>query len=147
MAIKRMDNVAIVVKDLKAAIVFFTELGMELVGETTVSGDWVGRVIGLKNVVSDIAVMQTPDGHSKIEFSSFKTPEASTPDLKHETINVVGKHRIMFTVTDIKDTVARLEKLGATLVGEIVRFQDSYLLCYLYGPEGIMVALAEEIGK
>lgn len=147
MAVKRMDNVAIIVGDIKAAIAFFKELGMELEGETTVKGDWVDRTIGLTDVESDIAVMRTPDGHSKIEFSSFKKPKASTPDLKNEPINVIGKHRIMFTVDDIKDTYARLQKHGAELVGEIVNFQDTYLLCYLRGPEGIMIALAEEIGS
>ena len=141
-----MDNVGIVVSDLKAAIAFFSELGMELVGQTTVTGDWVDRTIGLKDVQSDIALMQTPDGLSKIEFSRFKTPEVSTPDLKNEQMNTLGKHRIMFTVDDIKDTVARLRTYGAELVGEIVQYKDIYLLCYLRGPEGIMVALAEEIG-
>lgn len=145
MAIKRMDNVAIVVSDLKAAIAFFSELGMELVGETTVTGDWVDRVVGLKAVESEIALMQTPDGHSKIEFTRFKTPEVSTRDLKNEPMNTLGKHRIMFAVDDIKDTVARLQTHGAELVDEIVQYEDMYLLCYLRGPEGIMLALAQEI--
>ncbi len=142
-----MDNVAIVLSDLKAAIAFFTELGMELVGETTITGDWVDRIVGLHGVESDIAVMRTPDGHSQIEFSKFKTPEVATPDVKHEQMNTLGKHRIMFTVDDIKDTVSRLQTYGAELVGEIVQYKDVYLLCYLRGPEGIMLALAEEISN
>jgi catechol 2,3-dioxygenase-like lactoylglutathione lyase family enzyme len=143
MAIKRMDNVGIVVNDLKAAIAFFGELGMELVGETTVTGDWVDRVVGLNGVESEIAMMRTPDDRMRLELSKFKAPEVTTPDLKNEQINTLGKHRIMFAVDDIKDTV---DTHGAELVGEIVQYRDMYLLCYLRGPEGIMVALAEEIG-
>ncbi len=143
MAIKRMDNVAIVVSDLKAAIAFFRELGMELVGETTVKGDWVDRVIGLKGVESDIALMRTPDGYGKIELSRFKAPVAVGSE--NGPMNILGKHRVMFTVDDIEDTVARLRAHGAELVGEIVRYEDVYLLCYLRGPEGIMLGLAEEI--
>jgi catechol 2,3-dioxygenase-like lactoylglutathione lyase family enzyme len=146
MALKRMDNVGIVVNDLKAAIAFFEELGMELVGETTVTGDWVDRIVGLKEVESEIAMMRTPDDHIRLELSRFKTPRVTTPDLKHEQINTLGKHRIMFAVDDIKNTVARLQAHGAELVGEIVKYRDIYLLCYLRGPEGIMLALAEEIG-
>ncbi len=142
-----MDNVSIVVSDLKSTIAFFQELGMELIGETTVQGEWVGRIIGLEDVESDIAVMQTPDGHSRIEFSCFKSPKLIHRDNRSEGMNTVGKHRIMFAVDDIRDTVARLEKHGATLVGEIVQYENAYLLCYLYGPEGIMIALAEEIGN
>jgi catechol 2,3-dioxygenase-like lactoylglutathione lyase family enzyme len=145
MAIKRMDNVGIVVNDLKVVIAFFGELGMELVGETTVKGDWVDRVVGLHNVESDIVFMRTPDGHSQIEFSKFKTPEVITSDLKNEQVNTLGKHRIMFTVDDIRDTVARLQMHGAELMGEIVQYENLYLLCYLRGPEGIILALAEEI--
>lgn len=140
-----MDNVAIVVNDLKAATAFFKELGMELVGEATLTGDWVDRTIGLHGVESDIALMQTPDGHSKIEFSKFNMPKVTTPDVKNEQMNTLGKHRVMFTVDDIKDTVHRLQTHGAELVGEIVRYENAYLLCYLRGPEGIMLALAQEI--
>lgn len=147
MAIKRMDNVAIIVNDLKAAIAFFGELGLDLEGETTVKGDWVDRILGLKGVESDIAMMRTPDGHSQLELSAFKTPEAITPDLKNEQINTIGKHRLMFAVDDIKDTIARLQTHGAELVGELVQYENMYLLCYLRGPEGIMIALAEEIGN
>ncbi len=140
-----MDNVGIVVRDLKAAIAFFSELGMELMGETTVAGDWVDRLIGLDDAECGIAMMRTPDDRIRLELSSFKTPEPASPDLKNEGINTIGKHRIMFAVDDIEDTVARLQTRGAELVGEIVRYQDLYLLCYLRGPEGIMLALAEEI--
>jgi catechol 2,3-dioxygenase-like lactoylglutathione lyase family enzyme len=133
MAIKRMDNVGIVVNDLKAAIAFFGELGMELVGEATVKGDLVDRVVGLNGVESEIAMMRTPDGHSQIEFSKFKAPELTTPDLKNEQMNTLGKHRIMFTVDDIKDTVASLRTHGAELIAQ---YEDMYLLCYLRGPEG-----------
>jgi catechol 2,3-dioxygenase-like lactoylglutathione lyase family enzyme len=146
MAIKRMDNVGIVVNDLKAAIAFFTELGMEPVGETTVSGDWVDRIVGLKSVECEIAMMRTPDNHIRLELSKFRTPEAAAPEVKNEPLNTTGKHRIMFAVDDIEDTVARLRAHGAELVGEIVRYKDAYRLCYLHGPEGIMLALAEEIG-
>lgn len=147
MAIKRMDNVAIVVNDLKAAIAFFGELGMELVGETTVTGDWVDRIVGLNGVESEIAMMRTPDDRMRLELSKFRSPEVTTPDLKNEQMNTLGKHRIMFAVDDIKDTIVRLRTHGAELVGEIVQYKDMYLLCYLRGPEGIMLALAEEIGK
>lgn len=146
MALKRIDNIGIVVSDLQAAIAFFGELGMELVGETTVTGDWVDRIVGLHGVESEIAMMRTPDDRMRLELSKFKTPEATAPDLKNEQINTLGKHRIMFAVDDIKDTVARLQTHGAELVGEIVQYKNMYLLCYLRGPEGIMIALAEEIG-
>lgn len=142
-----MDNVGIVVNDLKAATAFFGELGMELVGEATVKGDWVDRLLGLNAVESEIAMMRTPDDRMRLELSKFKTPPATIPDLKNEQMNTVGKHRIMFVVDDLKDTVARLRTRGAELVGEIVRYEDVYLLCFLRGPEGIMLALVEEIGK
>ncbi len=145
MALKRMDNVGIIVKDLEGAIAFFEELGMELVGKATVKGDSVDRLINLHGVESDIAMMRTPDGHSQIELSKFITPDISTPDIQNEPLNTLGKHRIMFTVDDIKDTVTRLQPHGATLVGEIVQYEDAYLLCYLRTPEGIMIALAEEL--
>lgn len=146
MALKRIDNVGIVVNDLKAAIAFFGELGMELMGETTVAGDWVDRLLGLKSVESEIAMMRTPDDRIRLELSRFKTPAATTPDLKKELMNTVGKHRIMFVVDDIKDTIARLRTHGAELVGEIVQYGDVCLLCFLRGPAGIMLALVEEIG-
>lgn len=142
----RIDNVGIVVEDLKTAIAFFVELGMELEGETTVEGQWVDRVVGLDGVQSDIAMMRTPDGGSRLELSKFQKPTAirTEPNIP---INTLGKHRIMFAVTDIDDVVARLKKRGAELVGEVVQYEDIYRLCYLRGPEGIIVALAEQLGN
>lgn len=141
-----MDNVGIVVEDLKAAIAFFVELGMELEGETTVEGQWVDRVVGLKGVRSDIAMMRTPDGHSRLELSKFRKPTAisTQPNIP---LNTLGIRRIMFAVRDIDDAVTRLKKHGAELVGEVVQYEDMYRLCYLRGPEGIMIALAEDLGN
>jgi catechol 2,3-dioxygenase-like lactoylglutathione lyase family enzyme len=141
----RMDNVLIVVEDLEAAKAFFAELGMELEGETTVEGPWVDRVVGLDGVRSDIAVMRTPDGHGKIELSKFHTPPAVKSKPESGT-NTLGIGRIMFAVDDIDEVVACLQKRGATLVGEIVQYEDIYRLCYLRGPEGIMIGLAEQLG-
>ena len=139
----RMDNIGIVVEDMKAAIAFFVELGLELEGETTVEGDWVDRVIGLNGVRSDIASMRTPDGGSKLELSKFHKPTA----LKSEQnpVNTLGIGRIMFTVKDIDEVLGRLQAHGATLHGELVQYEDKYRLCYVRGPEGIMIALAEKI--
>jgi catechol 2,3-dioxygenase-like lactoylglutathione lyase family enzyme len=142
----RMDNVGIVVEDLKAAIAFFVELGLELVGETTVEGQWVDRVIGLDGVRSDIVMMQTPDGHSRLELSRFQKPKAINTG-PNTPVNTLGIRRIMFAVTDIDDVIARLQKYGAELVGEVVQYEDMYRLCYLRGPEGIMVALAEQLSN
>lgn len=139
-----MDNVAIVVEDIKAAIAFFTELGLELEGETTVEGPWVDRVVGLKNVHSDIALMRTPDGHGKVELTHFQKPAAINANPNAPT-NTLGMGRIMFAVEDINDTLARLQKCGATLVGEVVDYADTYRLCYIRGPEGIIIALAQEL--
>lgn len=141
----RMDNVGIVVDDMPAAIAFFTELGLELEGETTVEGPWVDRIIGLEGTRSDIAILRTPDGHSKLELSRFQTPPAKRGDPK-APFNTLGMHRVMFAVSDIDDMVARLQKHGARLVGEVVQFENAYRLCYLRGPAGIFVALAEQIG-
>lgn len=145
-ALLRMDNVGIIVDDLKAAIAFFTELGLELEGETTVEGQWVDRVIGLDGVRSDIVMMRTPDGHSRLELSKFQKPKAITT-VPNTPVNTLGIRRIMFAVTDIDDAVFRLQNYGAELVGEVVQYEDMYRLCYLRGPEGIMVALAEQIGN
>ena len=145
-ALLRMDNVGIIVDDLEAAIAFFTELGLELEGETTVEGDWVDRVVGLKGVRSDIVMMRTPDGHSRLELSRFQKPKAINTG-PNTPVNTLGIRRIMFAVTDIDDVVARLQKRGAELVGEVVQYEDMYRLCYLRGPEGIMIALAEQLGK
>ena len=145
-ALLRMDNVGIIVDDLKAAIEFFTELGMELEGETTVEGQSVDRLVRLDGVRSDIAMMRTPDGHSRLELSKFQKPNAITTE-PSTPVNTLGIRRIMFAVTDIDDVVARLQKHGAELIGEVVQYEDMYRLCYLRGPEGIMVALAEQLGK
>ena len=144
MTIQRMDNVGIVVDDLKAAIAFFAELGLELEGETTVEGEWVDRVVGLDGVRSDIAMMRTPDGHGRLELSKFHTPPATTAE-PNAPVNRLGMGRIMFAVDDIDAAVARLQAHGATLVGEVVQYEDSYRLCYVRGPEGIIVALAEQL--
>lgn len=145
-ALLRMDNVGIVVEDLKAAIAFFVELGLELEGETTVEGQWVDRVVGLKGVRSDIVMMRTPDGHSRLELSKFQKPTAISTE-PNIPVNTLGIRRIMFAVTDIDDVVTRLKKHGAELVGEVAQYEDIYRLCYLRGPEGIMIALAEELGN
>jgi catechol 2,3-dioxygenase-like lactoylglutathione lyase family enzyme len=140
----QMHNVGIVVDDLKAAIAFFTELGLELEGETTVEGQWVDRIVGLDGVRSDIAMMRTPDGHGRLELSKFQRPTASNVELNAQ-VNTLGIRRIMFTVEDINEVLARLQALGAELVGEIVQYEDMYLLCYVRGPEGILIALAEQL--
>jgi catechol 2,3-dioxygenase-like lactoylglutathione lyase family enzyme len=145
MTVKRMDNVLIVVDDLEAAIAFFAELGLELEGETTVEGESVDRLVGLDGVRSDIAMMRTPDGHGRLELDRFHTPPAVRAEPVNAPVNTLGIRRIMFAVDDIEDVLARLQTLGAELIGEVVRYEDSYRLCYVRGPEGIMVALAEEL--
>ena len=145
MTLLRMDNVGIVVDDLKAATAFFVELGLELEGETTVEGRWVDRIVGLDGVRSDIAMLRTPDGHSRLELSKFHTPPATTAE-PNAPVNTLGMGRIMFAVEDIEVVLARLQAHGAELVGEVVQYEDSYRLCYVRGPEGIIVALAEPLG-
>jgi catechol 2,3-dioxygenase-like lactoylglutathione lyase family enzyme len=145
MTIQRMDNVLIVVDDLEAAKAFFAELGMKLEGEAPVEGQWVDRVVGLNDVRADIAVMRTPDGHSRVELTKFRTPAAVRAEPENAPANTLGIRRIMFAVDDIDDVVARLRGHGAELVGEIVRYEDIYRLCYLRGPEGIIVGLAEQL--
>jgi catechol 2,3-dioxygenase-like lactoylglutathione lyase family enzyme len=140
----RMDNVGIVVDDLKAAIAFFAELGLELEGQMTVEGQWVDRIVALKGVRSDIAMMRTPDGHSRIELSKFQRPTASSGE-PNAPVNTLGIRRIMFAVESINDVLHRLQVHGAALIGETVRYEDAYLLCYVRGPEGIIVALAEPL--
>ena len=140
----QMHNVAIVVDDLKAAIAFFAELGLELEGETTVEGQWVDRIVGLNGVRSDIAMMRTPDGHSRLELTKFQRPTATSVEL-NAPVNTLGIRRIMFGVENIKEVLTRLQAHGAELVGEIVRYEDMYLLCYVRGPEGILIALAEPL--
>ena len=144
MTIQRMDNVGIVVADLKAAIAFFLELGLELEGEATVGGEWVDRTIGLHGVRSDIAMMRTPDGHGRVELSTFQTPPPITSE-PNAPVNTLGMGRIMFTVDDIDDVLARLQGYGSELVGEVVQYEDLYRLCYIRGPEGITIALAEQL--
>ena len=146
MMLKRMDNVLIVVEDLEAAKAFFVELGMELEGETTVEGPWVDRIVGLENVRSEIAMMRTPDGHGRIELDKFHTPAAVKAEPQNAPVNTLGIRRIMFAVDDIEEVLARLRTHGAELVGEVVQYEDMYRLCYIRGPEGIIIALAEQLG-
>src|SRR5438309_798756 len=144
MAIQRLDNIAIVVDDLKAATAFFVELGLELEAEATVEGRWVDRIVGLDGVRSDIAMLRTPDGHGRLELAKFHTPPATTAE-PNAPVNTLGMGRIMFAVDDIEDVLARLQAHGAELVGEVVQYEDTYRLCYLRDPEGIVVALAEQL--
>jgi catechol 2,3-dioxygenase-like lactoylglutathione lyase family enzyme len=144
MAIQRMDNIGVVVDDLEAATAFFVELGLELEGEATVEGRWVDRVIGLDGVRSDIAMMRTPDGHGRLELTKFHSPGAVRTE-PNAPANALGIRRIMFAVEDIDDVVARLGAHGAELVGEVVGYGDSYRLAYVRGPEGIIIALAEQL--
>jgi catechol 2,3-dioxygenase-like lactoylglutathione lyase family enzyme len=145
MTLKRMDNVLIVVDDLEAVKAFFIELGLKLEGETTVEGPLVGNLIGLKDVRATLAMMRTPDGQG-IELDKFHTPEAIRTGPVNAPVNALGIRRIMFTVDDIDDVVARLLAHGAELVGEVVQYGDTYRLAYVRGPEGIIVALAEQLG-
>jgi catechol 2,3-dioxygenase-like lactoylglutathione lyase family enzyme len=146
MALKRMDNVGIVVDDLPATIAFFCELGLELEGRATAEGEWAGRVTGLGDQRVEVAMMRTPDGHSRLELSRFLTPPV-VADNRNAPVNALGYLRVMFTVDDIDDTLARLRKLGAQLVStEVVRYEDSYRLCYIRGPGGLLIGLAQEIG-
>jgi catechol 2,3-dioxygenase-like lactoylglutathione lyase family enzyme len=146
MTIQRMDNVLIVVDDLEAAKAFFAELGMELEGETTVEGPWVDSTVGLSDVRSEIAMMRIPDGHGRVELTKFHTPPAVRTEPESAPANALGIRRIMFAVDDIDDVVARLRSHGAELLGEIVQYEDIYRLCYLRGPEGIIIGLAEQLG-
>jgi catechol 2,3-dioxygenase-like lactoylglutathione lyase family enzyme len=145
MTLQRMDNVLIVVDDLEAAKAFFLELGLEFEGETLVEGPSVDRLVGLQNVRATIALMRTPDGHGRIELDKFHTPEAIRIGPENAPVNTLGIRRIMFGVDDIDDVVARLRAHGAELVGEVVQYEDVYRLCYVRGPEGIIVALAEQL--
>jgi catechol 2,3-dioxygenase-like lactoylglutathione lyase family enzyme len=139
-----MDNVGIVVESLDAAISFFAELGLELEGRTTVEGDWAERVTGLRHMRVEIAMMRTPDGHSRLEISRFLTPPV-VADHRNAPVNALGYLRIMFAVEDIDATLARLRPHGAELVGELAQYEDAYRLCYIRGPEGILIALAEQL--
>ena len=140
-----MDNVSIIVDDLKGAIDFFTELGLELEGQQPVEGRLVDQLIGLENVRVDIAMMRIPDGQGRIELSKFHTPAAISPEPKNAPVNTLGIRRIMFAVEDIDDVIARLQAHGTELVGEVVQYEDKYRLCYVRGPEGILIALAQQL--
>src|SRR5882757_3504659 len=145
MAVKRMDNVGIVVDDLGATTDFFIELGLELEGRATIEGEWAGRVTGVADQRVEVAMMRTPDGNSRLEISRFLTPP-TVSDHRNAPVNALGYLRIMFTVDDIDDTLARLAKHGAQLVSsEVVQYEDAYRLCYIRGPEGILIGLAEQI--
>ena len=144
MALKRMDNVGIVVDDLAATIDFFRELGLELEGRATIEGEWAGRVTGLGDQRVEMAMMRTPDGHARLELSRFLTPPV-VADHRNAPVNALGYLRVMFAVDDIDDTLERLRKRGAQLVGEVVRYKDAYRLCYIRGPEGLLIGLAQEL--
>ena len=145
MPVKRMDNVGIVVKDLEAAIEFFTELGLDLEGRAPIEGAWADGVTGLHNQRVEIAMMRTPDGHSRLELSRFLAPPV-VADHRTAPVNALGYLRVMFTVEDIDDTLNRLVERGARLVGEVVQYENTYRLCYVRGPEGILIGLAQELG-
>jgi catechol 2,3-dioxygenase-like lactoylglutathione lyase family enzyme len=145
MSLQRMDNVGIVVEDLPATIAFFRELGLELEGQATVEGEWAGRVTGLGDQRVEIAMMRTPDGHSRLELSRFLEPPV-VADHRNAPVNALGYLRVMFAVDGLDDTLARLRKPGAQLVGEVVQYEDVYRLCYIRGPEGLLIGLAEQIG-
>jgi catechol 2,3-dioxygenase-like lactoylglutathione lyase family enzyme len=145
MTVKRMDHVGIVVDDLAAATAFFLALGLELQGEASVEGGWVDRVVGLEGVRAEIAMLQTPDGHGRLELSKFHAPPSRGGD-RHAPANTPGIRHVTFAVDDIDAVVADLRARGAELVGEVERYKDSYRLCYIRGPEGIIVELAEQIG-
>ncbi len=140
-----MDNVGIVVESLDAAVSFFTELGLELEGRSPIEGEWAGRVTGLCDQRVEIAMMRTPDGHGRLELSRFVAPPV-VADHRRAPVNALGYLRVMFTVEDIDDTLARLRARGAELVGEVVQYKDVYRLCYVRGPEGLLIGLAEELG-
>jgi len=144
MTLKRMDNVGIVVESLDDAISFFAELGLRLEGRATIEGEWAGRVTGLGHQRVEIAMMVTPDGHSRLELSRFLTPPV-VADHRNAPVNALGYLRVMFTVEDLDETLARLRKRGAQLVGDVVQYEEIYRLCYIRGPEGILIGLAEEL--
>ena len=146
MTLWRMDNVGIVVESLDAAISFFAELGLELEGRAMVEGEWAGRVTGLGSQRVEIAMMRTPDGHSRLELSRFLAPPV-VADHRNAPVNALGYLRVMFAVDDIDDTLARLRTRGAQLVGEVIQYEDAYRLCYIRGPEGLLIGLAEELGS
>ncbi|KQX59900.1 MULTISPECIES: VOC family protein [unclassified Ensifer] len=144
MALKRMDNIGIVVEDLEETIDFFRELGLELEGRATIDGEWAGRVTGLGDQLVEIAMMRTPDGHSRLELSHFLAPPV-VADHRTAPVNALGYLRVMFAVDDVDETVERLRKRGAQLVGEVVQYKDAYRLCYIRGPEGLLIGLGQEL--
>jgi catechol 2,3-dioxygenase-like lactoylglutathione lyase family enzyme len=146
MTVKRMDNVGIVVESLDAAISFFAELGLRLEGRAMIEGEWAGRVTGLGSQRVEIAMLVTPDGHSRLELSRFLTPPV-VADHRNAPVNALGYLRVMFTVDDIDETLTRLRKCGAQLVGEVVQYEEIYRLCYIRGPDGLLIGLAEELRK
>ena len=146
MTIQRMDHVSVVVVDLAAAIAFFTTLGMTRAGEAAVEGDWVDRVNGIEGVQVDIVMMRTPDGHGQLELTAFRHPDLVEIEPAIAPPNALGLRSVMFAVDSVDDTVARLRAIGAELIGEVAQYEDMYRLCYMRGPAGIIVALAEEIG-
>jgi len=145
MALKRMDNVGIVVEDLDVTIDFFRELGLNLEGRAMIEGEWAGRITGLGDQRVEIAMMRTPDGHSRLELSRFLKPDV-VADHRNAPVNALGYLRVMFAVDDLDDTLERLRARGAELVGEVVQYQEAYRLCYIRGPEGILIGLAQELG-
>ncbi|MBT2744848.1 VOC family protein [Lysobacter sp. ISL-42] len=145
MALKRMDNVGIVVEDLESTIDFFLELGLDLEGRAAIEGEWAGRVTGLGDQHAEVAMMRTPDGHSRLELSRFLRPTV-VADHRNAPVNALGYLRAMFTVDDVDDTLERLRAHGAQLVGEVVNYKDVYKLCYIRGPEGLLIGLAQELG-
>ena len=146
MTIQRLDHVGVVVDDLEAAVAFFVDLGLELEGQAPIEGQWVDRVAGLEGVRVDIAMLRTPDGHGRLELTKFHTPTAVSAEPENATPNTLGLRSVMFAVDDVDATVACLRAHGAELVGEVAQHQDSYRLCYVRGPAGIIVALAEQLG-
>jgi catechol 2,3-dioxygenase-like lactoylglutathione lyase family enzyme len=145
-SVQRIDNVGIVVDDLAATIAFFRELGLELEGQATIEGDWAEGVTGLRDMRVEIAMMRTPDGHGRLEISRFLTPPV-VADHRNAPVNALGYLRVMFAVDDIDDTLARLRKCGAQLVGsEVVSYEDTYRLCYIRGPEGLLIGLSQDLG-
>ncbi|HKU63262.1 MAG TPA: VOC family protein [Gemmatimonadales bacterium] len=146
MTVNRMDNVGIVVENIESTVEFFTELGLTLEGRALVEGEWAGRITGLGDQRVEIAMMITPDGHSRLEISRFLEPPVIA-DHRNAPVNALGYLRVMFAVDDLDDTLARLGKRGAQLVGEVVRYRDVYRLCYIRGPEGILIGLAEQLGQ
>ena len=146
MTVKRMDNVGIVVESLDVAIAFFAELGLRLEGRTMIEGEWAGRVTGLRSQRVEIAMLVTPDGHSRLELSRFLDPPV-VADHRNAPVNALGYLRVMFAVDDIDETLTRLRRHGAQLVGDVVQYEQAYRLCYIRGPEGILIGLAEELGR